>query len=72
MFLRVLQDRRRLQRCYTQNIDGLEAVAGLTSNKTVQCHGTLSTLSCQSCGKRVQARERLEQVLLGEPVMCGR
>lgn len=39
-----------LQRVYTQNIDGLERIAGLPREKLVACHGTVSEVHCAACG----------------------
>ena len=38
-----------LLRCYTQNIDGLELVAGISPSKLVEAHGSFSTASCIKC-----------------------
>ncbi|OQS01272.1 hypothetical protein ACHHYP_01479 [Achlya hypogyna] len=50
-FLRELHDANKLLRVYSQNIDGLEAHAGVPN--VVSCHGTLATASCMSCAKQV-------------------
>lgn len=52
-FIAALEASGRLLRQYTQNIDGLEAAAGVS--QVVQCHGTLRTASCMRCGRRVPA-----------------
>ena len=38
-FLRELHAHRKLKRCYTQNIDSLEAAAGLPKEMVVAAHG---------------------------------
>lgn len=48
-FCKVLEDRGCLRRIYTQNIDGLEALAGIDTNKLVECHGHFRTSSCIRC-----------------------
>ncbi|RPA71254.1 DHS-like NAD/FAD-binding domain-containing protein, partial [Ascobolus immersus RN42] len=63
-FIRTLSDTGRLQRCYTQNIDGLEEREGLTTDLSlgkgkrrtcaakkvvVQLHGHLRNLRCELC-----------------------
>jgi len=48
--LRVLHENELLQRVYTQNVDGLERVAGLPAHLLVQCHGTLEDGKCVECG----------------------
>lgn len=42
-FIRLLSDQGRLLRCYTQNIDGLERLAGVPAEKLVECHGTFAS-----------------------------
>ena len=48
-FLRLLQDKNLLFRLYTQNIDGLERIAGICSDKLVEAHGTFSSAKCIGC-----------------------
>eukprot|EP01061_Rhynchopus_euleeides_P047880 TRINITY_DN9899_c0_g1_i1.p1 TRINITY_DN9899_c0_g1~~TRINITY_DN9899_c0_g1_i1.p1 ORF type:complete len:374 (+),score=133.03 TRINITY_DN9899_c0_g1_i1:67-1188(+) len=50
-FLKALHDEGRLLRCYTQNIDGLEIVAGLPKDRVVAAHGSFSDAHCIECGK---------------------
>nr|XP_033811473.1 NAD-dependent protein deacetylase sirtuin-2 isoform X2 [Geotrypetes seraphini]XP_033811474.1 NAD-dependent protein deacetylase sirtuin-2 isoform X2 [Geotrypetes seraphini] len=47
-FLRLLKEKGLLQRCYTQNIDTLERVAGLQQDDLVEAHGTFFTSHCVS------------------------
>ena len=49
-FLAKLEQRGKLLRCYTQNLDGLETRAGMT--RVVHCHGNLSSSTCTICGKK--------------------
>ncbi|NWZ97844.1 SIR2 deacetylase, partial [Nesospiza acunhae] len=53
-FMRLLQDKGLLLRCYTQNIDTLERVAGLDPELLVEAHGTFFTSHClrPSCRQR--------------------
>ncbi|XP_042332399.1 NAD-dependent protein deacetylase sirtuin-3, mitochondrial isoform X2 [Sceloporus undulatus] len=48
-FLRLLFDKGLLLRLYTQNIDGLERVAGIPPDKLVEAHGTFATATCTVC-----------------------
>nr|XP_006228735.1 NAD-dependent protein deacetylase sirtuin-2 isoform X2 [Rattus norvegicus] len=52
-FIRLLKEKGLLLRCYTQNIDTLERVAGLEPQDLVEAHGTFYTSHCvnTSCGK---------------------
>ncbi|NWR40029.1 SIR2 deacetylase, partial [Tachuris rubrigastra] len=45
-FMRLLQEKGLLLRCYTQNIDTLERVAGLDPERLVEAHGTFFTSHC--------------------------
>ncbi|XP_078517305.1 NAD-dependent protein deacetylase sirtuin-2 isoform X2 [Lissotriton helveticus] len=47
-FLRLLKEKNMLLRCYTQNIDTLERVAGLTEEDLIEAHGTFFTSHCVS------------------------
>lgn len=53
-FLRLLNDKRRLLRLYTQNVDGLERLAGIPPARIVEAHGTFSTSHCISPDCRVE------------------
>ncbi|XP_062350576.1 NAD-dependent protein deacetylase sirtuin-3, mitochondrial isoform X2 [Cinclus cinclus] len=48
-FLRLLHDKGLLLRLYTQNIDGLERVAGIPPDRLVEAHGTFATATCMVC-----------------------
>ncbi|KAM8977143.1 NAD-dependent protein deacetylase sirtuin-2 [Pelodytes ibericus] len=45
-FIRLLKEKGLLLRCYSQNIDTLERVAGLSSDDLVEAHGTFHTSHC--------------------------
>ncbi|OWF52356.1 NAD-dependent protein deacetylase sirtuin-3, mitochondrial [Mizuhopecten yessoensis] len=49
-FVRLLHDKGMLLRMYTQNIDGLERLAGLPADKLVEAHGTFASATCTICG----------------------
>lgn len=48
-FIKLLDEKGLLQRHYTQNIDTLERIAGITPEKIVECHGTFFTNHCMKC-----------------------
>ncbi|XP_014673566.1 PREDICTED: NAD-dependent protein deacetylase sirtuin-1-like [Priapulus caudatus] len=54
-FIRRLEEHGQLLRNYTQNIDTLEQVAGIT--KVIQCHGSFNTATCMNCKRKVKADE---------------
>jgi len=75
-FLKVLQDRGMLRRVYTQNIDGLESLAGVSDEKLVECHGHFRSCSCTSPACRVtlttstDVADCRESYLAGLPHHC--
>ncbi|CAF0791782.1 unnamed protein product [Brachionus calyciflorus] len=48
-FLRLLQEKKLLLRLYTQNIDGLESLAGVDTKKLIEAHGSFRTAKCINC-----------------------
>ncbi|OAP60753.1 hypothetical protein AYL99_05755 [Fonsecaea erecta] len=69
-FISMLQSKGKLLTNYTQNIDGLEIAAGVSPSKLIQCHGTLATATCMSCGKRTTARKYMPVVRAGGVPYC--
>ena len=53
-FIKYLDDKEILLRCYTQNIDGLERLAGLDDEKLVEAHGTFATSRCIKCKDSIE------------------
>lgn len=52
-FIYLLQQRGKLLTNYSQNIDNIEAAAGILPEKLIQCHGSFATASCFKCGNQV-------------------
>jgi len=48
-FMGLLGDAGVLRRVYTQNIDGLESLAGVGPDALVECHGGFGSASCATC-----------------------
>ena len=73
-FISLLEKHKKLLRCYTQNIDGLERVSGVSKTKVRYCHGSMESAKCLKCSFRV-TREELETMLLKDDVplctKCG-
>ena len=69
-FLRLLQDKNKLLRVYTQNIDNLERLAGVRDDKLVQCHGSFATASCMRCKLQVPIDEIKPNILDGIIPKC--
>ena len=47
----MLNDKKKLLRHYTQNIDGLDIMAGLDMLQTIECHGHIRSSTCLNCGR---------------------
>jgi len=65
MFLKLLSDKGLLQRTYTQNIDGLERIAGVPENKLVEAHGTFAKSYCVDC-KREFDNDKMNSAILDD------
>ncbi|XP_014388629.1 PREDICTED: NAD-dependent protein deacetylase sirtuin-2 isoform X2 [Myotis brandtii] len=67
-FIRLLKEKGLLRRCYTQNIDTLERVAGLEPEDLVEAHGTFYTSHCISplCRKEYTLSWMKDIVFFGE------
>ena len=59
---RKLEEAGKLVRVYTQNVDGLEVMAGLPRDKVVFCHGSFLDWTCLRCKKKRPLAE-MEAVL---------
>lgn len=68
--LALLEQRKMLLRIYSQNIDGLENVAGVSNKKIVYAHGSLRWASCTRCQRKVSAEEILPAIRQGSVARC--
>lgn len=69
-FIALLQEKGKLLTNYTQNIDNLEAVAGVRPDKLIQCHGSFATATCIKCGYQTNMEEVMEDARAGIPPPC--
>ena len=65
-FIRLLHDKGRLLRCFTQNIDSLEAAAGIPSERYVAAHGNFDAATCVETGEKVPI-EQVRAAILDPP-----
>ncbi|KAF5906099.1 NAD-dependent protein deacetylase sirtuin-3, mitochondrial isoform X1, partial [Clarias magur] len=70
-FVRLLHDKGQLLRMYTQNIDGLERMAGIPAKKLVEAHGTFATATCTVCRQGYQGEDLRSDVLEGTVPHCS-
>jgi NAD-dependent deacetylase sirtuin 2 len=61
-FIKLLEDKGILLRHYTQNIDGLDEAAGVSSEKLVCAHGSLKTAHCVKCNKEHDSKWMGKQI----------
>ncbi|KAJ8119405.1 hypothetical protein ONZ43_g3635 [Nemania bipapillata] len=71
-FIALLQNQNKLLTNYSQNIDNIEANAGIHPDKLVQCHGSFATASCQRCGHRVRGDTIFDDIKAGKIPRCGK
>jgi len=69
-FIKMLQDKGKLLRNYTQNIDNLESNAGIEADKLVQCHGSFATASCITCHWQLPGSHIFENIRKRELPLC--
>lgn len=69
-FIAKLQNMGKLLTNYSQNIDNIEANAGIQPEKLVQCHGSFATASCQKCGYKVQGDAIFADIKAGRIPRC--
>jgi len=68
-FIKLLEEKEKLLRNYTQNIDTLECKAGI--KRVMHCHGSFATASCIQCTHRVDCSSIRDQVLSGQIPRCS-
>ncbi|CAM1296044.1 Sirt2 (predicted) [Pycnogonum litorale] len=70
LFIKLLSDKGKLLKMFTQNIDGLERAAGIPPEKLIEAHGTLSTATCVSCNRKYKITENKDDIFNGVIPKC--
>lgn len=70
-FIKVLADRGLLLRCYTQNIDGLEGIAGVPEHLIFQAHGGFKAAHCIDCKQDQNMDIVADACLKGQICRCS-
>eukprot|EP00938_MAST-03A_sp_MAST-3A-sp1_P004270 g4270.t1 len=70
MFLKLLSDKGLLHRTYTQNIDGLERLAGVPESKIVEAHGSFAKSYCVNCKAQYNNDAMRSAILKNEIPHC--
>ncbi|XP_008302900.1 NAD-dependent protein deacetylase sirtuin-3, mitochondrial [Stegastes partitus] len=69
-FVRLLHEKDQLLRMYTQNIDGLERLAGIPPAMLVEAHGTFATATCTVCLRKYEGEDLRPDVMSGTVPKC--
>lgn len=69
-FVSLLHKKGQLLRMYTQNIDGLERLAGIPPEMLVEAHGTFATATCTVCRRKYEGDELRPAVMKGVVPKC--
>ena len=69
-FLKVLEEKNKLSRVYTQNIDGLEVEAGLSQDKIIEAHGTFSSAACTNCERKADISDVKREIMMDRDPVC--
>ena len=71
-FLTLLQQKGKLKRVFTQNVDTLERIAGVEADKIVEAHGSFVSSTCIVCKHTVDEAWIRTKVEKGEVARCPR
>ncbi|CAG8476345.1 19219_t:CDS:2 [Cetraspora pellucida] len=69
-FIKLLHQKNVLLRCFTQNIDTLEQLAGLPEEAVVEAHGSFSKAKCLDCDKLADPKWMKETIFSGVVPKC--
>lgn len=71
-FIQLLNNKGKLLRHYTQNIDCLEDLTGLDQDKTVQAHGHIRSGTCLECKKKFSFEYMKAYVIDSQIPICDK
>ncbi|ODQ77076.1 hypothetical protein BABINDRAFT_163812 [Babjeviella inositovora NRRL Y-12698] len=69
-FIKLLQDKGKLLRNYTQNIDNLEENVGIFPEKLIQCHGSFASATCVTCKFSVKGDAIFDDIRKQQIPLC--
>ncbi|ODV96055.1 hypothetical protein PACTADRAFT_40529 [Pachysolen tannophilus NRRL Y-2460] len=70
--IKLFHDKNLLKRCYTQNIDNLERLAGLPDDKVVEAHGSFVKNHCIKCHEELSIKEFRSFLVKDEIPKCSK
>ena len=62
-FIKLLELKGKLKRVFTQNIDTLERIANVSSEKIVECHGSFNQARCIKCKSTADEQKVKQDVM---------
>ncbi|CDR47540.1 CYFA0S33e00210g1_1 [Cyberlindnera fabianii] len=71
-FIKLLSDKGKLLRNYTQNIDNIEATVGIPKEQYIQCHGSFATAICRTCKREIEGHKIYKIIRKQEMPVCSR
>ncbi|KAH6690681.1 DHS-like NAD/FAD-binding domain-containing protein [Plectosphaerella plurivora] len=71
-FIAQLDRMGKLLTNYTQNIDNIEALAGIDPARTIQCHGSFATATCLVCAYKCPGDDIAADIHAGHIPKCPR
>lgn len=69
-FIKMLADKGKLLRNYTQNIDNLESYAAIPAEKLVHCHGSFASATCVTCQWKIPGYKIFKNIRKVELPIC--
>ncbi|EPQ50965.1 NAD-dependent deacetylase sirtuin-2 [Gloeophyllum trabeum ATCC 11539] len=69
-FIKVLDNHKKLVKCFTQNIDTLERRAGVPDDKLVEAHGSYASQRCIDCKRPYDAQKLKDKLYKEEVARC--
>ncbi|KAJ1679447.1 NAD-dependent histone deacetylase sir2 [Spiromyces aspiralis] len=69
-FIKLVEERGKLLRNYTQNIDTLEHIQGI--ERVLNCHGSFATATCIGCGYHCKGSDIKGDIMAQRVPMCPR
>ncbi|GAA5959932.1 hypothetical protein JCM3765_000647 [Sporobolomyces pararoseus] len=69
-FFKLLQDKKVLSGVWTQNIDTLERIAGVSDDLIIEAHGSFASATCLRCGQIYDKEDIRSEIMIGKVVRC--
>lgn len=69
-FIKLLHEKGKLSKCFTQNIDTLERIAGVPPDKIVEAHGSFAASRCITCKTPYDNNQMKEDIRAARVPYC--